>query len=52
MLDPRCFAEYVGFTEDEVRTLCEKKRGIFRASKNGTMVTPWDYSTLYITPIL
>ena len=33
MLDPRCFAEYVGFTEDEVRILCEKKRGNFQSIK-------------------
>lgn len=33
MLDPRCFADYVGFTEDEVRTLCEKKRGNFQSIK-------------------
>ena len=33
MLDPRCYADYVGFTEDEVRTLCEKKRGNFQSIK-------------------
>ena len=33
MLDPRCFAEYVGFTGDEVRTLCEKKKRNFQSIK-------------------
>lgn len=33
MLDPRCFADYVGFTENEVRTLCEKKKRNFQSIK-------------------
>lgn len=33
MLDPRRFAGYAGFTEEEVRTLCEKKSGNFKSIK-------------------
>lgn len=41
MISPGGFAHYIGFTEDEVKKLCEKSGRDFELVKNGMMVTCW-----------
>lgn len=41
MLDAGRLVSFVGFTEDEVKTLCEKYRMDFEQVKNGMMGIVW-----------
>ena len=42
MISPGGFAHYIGFTEDEVKKLCEKSGRDFElVEENGMMVTCW-----------